>query len=156
MVEIIGWAGIIFTVVGLFVSSHTLAYYLGHKRGGGQWALANPFGQPPLKPRVDAQYLVDYDVMKNANSNLNREIVRLQLDKEGLQKEIKLLEAKVRAGDRRRAKRDETLTALYTTASTDEYLEKYEKSKALNTKAEMQDTVKKYARRKAQASDAKQ
>jgi predicted nucleic acid-binding Zn-ribbon protein len=155
MVEIVGWAGIVFTVVGLFVSSHTLAYYLGHKRGGGQWALANPFGQPPLKPRVDEQYLVDYEVMKNANSNLNREIVRLQLDKEGLQKEIKLLEGKIRMADRRRAKRDETLLGLYTATTTDDYVMYYEKGKALEATEEIKDTVKKYARQKARASHAK-
>jgi predicted nucleic acid-binding Zn-ribbon protein len=155
MVEIVGWAGIVFTVVGLFVSSHTLAYYLGHKRGGGQWALANPFGQPPLKPRVDEQYLVDYEVMKNANSNLNREIVRLQLDKEDLQKEIKLLEGKIRMADRRRAKRDETLLGLYTATTTDDYVMYYEKGKALEATEEIKDTVKKYARQKARASHAK-
>ena len=94
-------------------------------------------------------------MMKNANSNLNREIVRLQLDKEGLQKEIKLLEGKIRMADRRRAKRDETLLGLYTATTTDEYVMYYEKGKAEESKEEMQATVKKYARQKARASHAK-
>jgi len=155
MVEIVGWSGIIFTVVGLFVSSHTLAYYLGHKRGGGQWALANPFGAPPIKPRVDEQYLIDYDIMKGANSNLNREIIVLTNQNRELEKEIKTLEGKVRLADRRRAKRDETLLGLYTATTTDEYVMYYEKGKALEATEEIKDTVKKYARRKATASDAK-
>lgn len=155
MVETFGWAGIIFTVVGLFVSSHTLAYYLGHKRGGGQWLLANPFGAPPIKPRVDEQYYIDYEMMKGANSNLNREILNLTMQNRDLEKEIKTLEAKIRMADRRRAKRDETLTALYTASTPEEYVMKYEKSKALKSQDELVDNVKRYARRRATASDAK-
>ena len=155
MVEIVGWSGIIFTVVGLFVSSHTLAYYLGHKRGGGQWALANPFGQPPLKPRPDEQFLVDYEMMKGANSNLNREILSLTMQNRELEKEIKSLEGKIRMADRRRAKRDETLLGLYTATTTDDYVMYYEKGKALESQDELVDNVKRYARRKATASDAK-
>ena len=155
MVEIVGWSGIIFTVVGLFVSSHTLAYYLGHKRGGGQWALANPFGQPPIQPRPDEQFLVDYEVMKNANSNLNREIVVLTNQNRDLEKEIKSLEGKIRMADRRRAKRDETLLGLYTATTTDDYVMYYEKGKANEEKEQLVDNVKRYARRKATASDAK-
>lgn len=155
MLETFGWAGIIFTVVGLFVSSHTLAYYLGHKRGGGQWLLANPFGAPPIKPRVDEQYYIDYEMMKGANSNLNREILNLTTQNRDLLKEIKLLEGKIRAGDRRRAKRDETLTALYTASTPEEYVMKYEKSKALKSQDELVDNVKRYARQKATASHAK-
>jgi predicted nucleic acid-binding Zn-ribbon protein len=155
MVEIVGWTGIIFTVVGLFVSSHTLAYYLGHKRGGGQWLLANPFGAPPIKPRVDEQYIIDYEMMKGANSNLNREILNLTMQNKDLEKEIKTLEGKIRMADRRRAKRDETLTALYTASTPEEYVLKYEKSKALKSQDELVDNVKRYARRRATASDAK-
>jgi hypothetical protein len=155
MVEIVGWTGIIFTVVGLFVSSHTLAYYLGHKRGGGQWALANPFGQPPLKPRVDEQYLIDYEMMKGANSNLNREILRLTMGTRDLEKEIKTLEGKIRMADRRRAKRDETLLGLYTASTPEDYVTKYEEGKALKSQDELVDNVKRYARRRATASDAK-
>ncbi len=154
MVEIVGWTGIVFTVVGLFVSSHTLAYYLGHKRGGGQWALANPFGQPPLKPRVDEQYLIDYEMMKNANSNLNREILRLTMGTRDLEKEIKTLEGKIRMADRRRAKRDETLLGLYTEPTTDAYVMKYEKGKDKEAQEQLVDNVKRYARRKATASHA--
>lgn len=155
MVEIVGWSGIIFTVVGLFVSSHTLAYYLGHKRGGGQWALANPFGAPPIQPRPDGQFLADYEMMKGANSNLNREILSLTMQNRDLEKEIKSLEGKIRMADRRRAKRDETLLGLYTATTTDEYVMYYEKGKALESQDELVDNVKRYARRKATASDAK-
>jgi predicted nucleic acid-binding Zn-ribbon protein len=155
MVEIVGWAGIIFTVVGLFVSSHTLAYYLGHKRGGGQWLLANPFGAPPIKPRVDEQYIIDYEMMKGANSNLNREILNLTMQNRELEKEIKTLEAKIRAGDRRRAKRDDTLTSLYTASDSADYIVKYEESKAKEAQEQLVDNVKRYARRRATASDAK-
>jgi hypothetical protein len=155
MVEIVGWTGIIFTVVGLFVSSHTVAYYLGHKRGGGQWALANPFGATPIKPRPDEQFLIDYEMMKGANSNLNREILRLTMQNRDLEKEIKTLEGKIRMADRRRAKRDETLLGLYTATTTDEYVMYHEKGKALESQDELVDNVKRYARRKATASHAK-
>lgn len=155
MIETIEWGVLAFSLTGLFVSSCTVAFLAGFKRAMGQFRLTNPFGEKPLKPRVDAQYLVDYEVMKNANSNLNREIVRLQLDKEGLQKEIKLLEGKIRLADRRRAKRDETLLGLYTASTTDEYVIKYEKDRVEESKEQMQATVRKYARQKAQASNAK-
>ena len=155
MVEIVGWTGIIFTVVGLFVSSHTVAYYFGHRRGGGQWALANPFGATPIKPRPDEQFLIDYEMMKGANSNLNREILRLTMQNKDLEKEIKTLEGKIRMADRRRAKRDETLLGLYTEPTTDAYVMKYEKGKALESQEELVDNVKRYARRKATASHAK-
>jgi hypothetical protein len=155
MVEIVGWSGIIFTVVGLFVSSHTLAYYLGHKRGGGQWALANPFGPAPIQPRPDGQFLADYEMMKGANSNLNREIVVLTNQNRDLEKEIKSLEGKIRMADRRRAKRDETLLGLYTATTTDDYVMYYEKGKDKDAQEQLVDNVKRYARRKATASDAK-
>jgi len=154
MVEIVGWTGIIFTVVGLFVSSHTLAYYLGHKRGGGQWLLANPFGAPPIKPRVDEQYIIDYEMMKGANSNLNREIFRLKNEQEDLKKEIKTLEGKIRLADRRRAKRDDALTSLYTASNPEEYVTKYQKDKDKEAQEQLVDNVKRYARRKTTASHA--
>jgi len=155
MIEPIEWGIFAFSLTGLLVSSCTVTFIAGFKRAMGQFRLTNPFGEKPLAHRVDQQYLVDYEVMKNANSNLNREIVRLQLDKEGLQKEIKLLEGKIRMADRRRAKRDETLLGLYTATTTDEYVMYYEKGKALEATEEIKDTVKKYARQKARASHAK-
>jgi predicted nucleic acid-binding Zn-ribbon protein len=155
MIETIQWGVLAFSLTGLVVSLCTVSFLAGFKRAMGQFRLSNPFGPAPLKPRVDQQYITDYEVMKNANSNLNREIVRLQLDKEGLQKEIKLLEGKIRLADRRRAKRDETLLGLYTASTADEYVIKYEEGKAQETKEEMQATVKKYARQKATASHAK-
>jgi predicted nucleic acid-binding Zn-ribbon protein len=155
MVETFGWFGIIFTVVGLFVSSHTVAFYMGHKRGLGQFRILNPFGPSPIQPRMDQQYITDYETMKNANSNLNREILNLKMERQDLEKEIKTLEGKIRASDRRRAKRDDTLTSLYTASNPEEYITKYEEGKAQEAQEQLVDNVKRYARRKATASDAK-
>ena len=155
MIETLGWGALGLSITGFIVSSYTLAYYLGHKRAMGQFRISNPFGPAPIVPRVDQQYITDYEVMRNANTNLNLEIVKLQENKKDLLKEIKFLEGKIRAGDRRRAKKDETLLALYTASTTDEYVKKYEAGKAQETKEEMQATVKKYARQKATASHAK-
>jgi predicted nucleic acid-binding Zn-ribbon protein len=155
MVETFGWGVLTLSLTGLFVSSCTVAFIAGFKRGIGQFRLSNPFGERPLAPRVDQQYIVDYEMMKGANSNLNREIVNLTTQNRDLEKEIKILEGKIRAGDRRRAKRDETLVSLYTASTPEDYIVKYEQGKAQETKEEMVETVKKYARRKAAASDAK-
>jgi predicted nucleic acid-binding Zn-ribbon protein len=121
----------------------------------GQFRLSNPFGPAPIAPRVDQQYITDYEVMKDANGNLNREIVNLTSKNRELEKQIKLLERKIRAGDRRRAKRDDALTSLYTASNPEEYITKYQENKAVEAKEELQETMKKYARRKATASHAK-
>jgi len=155
MLETFGWGVLTLSMTGLFVSSCTVAFIAGFKRAMGQFRLTNPFGERPLAPRVDQQYLVDYEMMKGANSNLNREIVKLTMQNRELEKEIKTLEGKIRMADRRRAKRDETLLGLYTATTTDDYVMYYEKGKALEATEEIKDTIKKYARRKATASDAK-
>jgi hypothetical protein len=154
MVETFGWGVLTLSLTGLFVSSCTVAFIAGFKRGIGQFRLSNPFGERPLAPRVDQQYLVDYEMMKGANSNLNREIVNLKMQNRELEKEIKTLEGKIRMADRRRAKRDETLLGLYTATTTDDYVTEYEKGKALKSQDELVDNVKRYARRKATASHA--
>ena len=155
MLETFGWFGIIYTLVGLSVSSLTVAFYMGHKRGLGQFKIVNPFGPAPIVPRLDQQYFTDYEMMKGANSNLNREIIVLTNQNRELEKEIKLLEGKIRLADRRRAKRDETLLGLYTESTTEAYVMYHEKGKALESQDELVDNVKRYARRKATASHAK-
>jgi hypothetical protein len=155
MVETLGWGTLILALTGLFVSSNTVSYIAGFKRAMGQFRLSNPFGPAPIAPRVDQQYITDYEVMKDANGNLNREIVNLTSKNRELEKQIKFLEGKIRAGDRRRAKRDETLLGLYTASTPEEYITKYEAGKAQEVKEEIQATVKKYARQKATASHAK-
>lgn len=155
MIETFEWGVLLLALLGLFVSSNTVSYIAGFKRAMGQFRLTNPFGPAPIQPRPDEQYIIDYEMMKGANSNLNREILNLTMQNKDLEKEIKTLEGKIRMADRRRAKRDETLTALYTTSTPEEYVLKYEKSKALKSQDELVDNVKRYARRKAQASDAK-
>jgi hypothetical protein len=154
MLETFGWFGIIFTVVGFFVSSLTVAFYMGHKRGLGQFRIVNPFGPSPIVPRMDEQYIRDYEMMKGANSNLNREIFRLKNEQEDLKKEIKTLEGKIRLADRRRAKRDDALTSLYTASNPEEYVTKYQKDKDKEAQEQLVDNVKRYARRKTTASHA--
>ena len=155
MVETFGWGTFILALTGLLVSSNTVSFIAGFKRAMGQFRLTNPFGPAPIQPRPDEQYIRDYEMMKNANSNLNREILNLKMERQDLEKEIKTLEGKIRASDRRRAKRDDTLTSLYTASNPEEYITKYEESKAHEAQEQLVDNVKRYARRKATASDAK-
>ena len=155
MLETFGWGVLTLSLTGLFVSSCTVAFIAGFKRAMGQFRLTNPFGPAPIVPRVDEQYIIDYEMMKGANSNLNREILNLTMQNRELEKEIKTLEAKIRAGDRRRAKRDDTLTSLYTASDSADYIVKYEESKAKEAQEQLVDNVKRYARRRATASDAK-
>jgi predicted nucleic acid-binding Zn-ribbon protein len=155
MLEPTEWGAFFLVLMGLIVSSCTASYFAGFKRAMGQFRLTNPFGERPIAPRVDQQYLVDYEMMKGANSTLNREIIKLTMQNRELEKEVKTLEGKIRMADRRRAKRDETLLGLYTATTTDDYVTEYEKGKALEATEQIKDTIKKYARRKATASDAK-
>jgi hypothetical protein len=154
MLETFGWGTLIFALTGLFVSSCTVTYFAGFKRGLGQFRLSNPFGPAPIVPRVDQQFIFDYDMMKGANSNLNREILNLTMQNRDLEKEIKTLEGKIRMADRRRAKRDETLVSLYTASTPEDYVTKYEEGKAKEAQEQLVDNVKRYARRKATASHA--
>lgn len=155
MLETFGWGVFTLSLTGLYVSSCTVAFIAGFKRAMGQFRLTNPFGPAPIQPRPDGQFLADYEMMKGANSNLNREILNLTMQNRDLEKEIKSLEGKIRMADRRRAKRDETLLGLYTASTTDEYVMTYEKGKAKDAQEQLVDNVKRYARRKATASDAK-
>lgn len=155
MLETFGWGVLTLSLTGLFVSSCTVAFMAGFKRAMGQFRLTNPFGPAPIVPRVDEQYIIDYEMMKGANSSLNREILNLTMQNRDLEKEIKTLEGKIRMADRRRAKRDETLLGLYTASTPEDYVTQYEKGKALESKEQLVDNVKRYARRRATASDAK-
>jgi hypothetical protein len=112
MVEIFGWSGIIFTVVGLFVSSHTLAFYLGHKRGGGQFRLSNPFGPAPIEPRVDPLIMQEYRILKAGNDNLSIQLTTLEMDYKRLKNAYEVLDAKSTVATKRAARRalDKELT----------------------------------------------
>jgi predicted nucleic acid-binding Zn-ribbon protein len=155
MLETFGWGVFLLALTGLFVSSSTVAFIAGFKRARGQFLLTNPFGPAPIQPRPDEQFIRDYEMMKNANSNLNREILNLKMERQDLEKEIKTLEGKIRARDKRRAKKDETLLSLYTASTPEDYIVKYEEGKVQEAQEQLVDNVKRYARKKATASDAK-
>jgi hypothetical protein len=140
MIETIEWGVLVLSATGLLVSSNTVSYIAGFKRAMGQFRLTNPFGPAPIQPRPDQQYITDYETMKGANGILNREITNLREQNRDLEKAVKILEGKIRASDRRRAK--QTPIAEPVTVEVEKPAE------------EVQPTVKKYVRRKATASHA--
>lgn len=99
-----GWWALGFTLIGFFVTSYYLAYYLGHKRGLGQFRLSNPFGPAPIKERIDPQIVQDYKIAKAGLHNMTMQKVRLEKDyTELLEKHTALIERNKKSASAKRA-----------------------------------------------------
>lgn len=105
MIETIGWAGLIFAVTGFIVSSYTLAYYLGHRRGLGQFRLSNPFGPAPIVEKPDPQIVQDYRVAKAGYEAMQNRYVALEMEHRRLQNAYDVLNEKSTAATKRAARR---------------------------------------------------
>lgn len=105
MIETFGWWALGFTVTGLIVSSYTLVYYLGHRRGLGQFRLSNPFGPAPIVEKIDPQIVRDYRAAKAGYETVRHHYVTLEMDYKRLKNAYDVLDAKSTAATKRAARR---------------------------------------------------
>lgn len=105
MIETFGWWALGVSATGLIVSSYTLAYYLGHRRGLGQFRLSNPFGPKPIEPRVDPQIVHDYRAAKAGYETMRHHYVTLEMDYKRLKSAYDVLHEKSTAATKRAARR---------------------------------------------------
>lgn len=105
MIETFGWVGLIFSLTGLIVSSHTVAYYFGHRRGLGQFQFVNPFGPKPIKSRPDQQYVDDYKMARASYDSMKQSYIALDIEYKRLRGAYEVLEEKSSASVKRAARR---------------------------------------------------
>lgn len=105
MIETFGWWGLGFSILGLIVSSYTLAYYLGHRRGLGQFRLSNPFGPAPIVEKPDPQIVLDYRAAKAGYETVRYQYILLEKQYKQLKNAYDVLEEKSTAATKRAARR---------------------------------------------------
>lgn len=105
MIETFGWWALGFAGTGFIVSSYTVAYYLGHRRGLGQFRLSNPFGPKPIEPRLDQKYIDDYKTAKAGYESMRYQYITLEMQYRHLKNAYDVLEEKSTASAKRAARR---------------------------------------------------
>lgn len=105
MIETFGWAALYLSTLGLIVSSYTFAYYLGHRRGLGQFRIVNPFGPKPITARPDQQYIDDYKVATAGYESIRSQLTETETELKKLQSAYDILDSKSAAATKRAARR---------------------------------------------------
>jgi hypothetical protein len=78
VLDVFGWVGLGFTLVGLIVSAFTLTYFMGYKKGGGEWRGTDLFAPKPLVPRPDAEILMEVEILQRTLLGQRNENIRLR------------------------------------------------------------------------------
>ena len=105
MIETFGWTALYISIGGFILSSYTVAYYLGHKRGLGQFRLSNPFGPAPIVEKPDPLMVQEYRILKAGNESLSSQLTALKMEHMRLKNAYKVLEEKSTAATKRAARR---------------------------------------------------
>jgi hypothetical protein len=78
VLDTFGWFGLGFTLVGLIVSAFTLTYYMGYKKGGGEWRGTDLFAPKPIRLPYDAEIVTEVEILRNKLKGERNEVLRLR------------------------------------------------------------------------------
>jgi hypothetical protein len=73
-----GWAGLVFSLIGILVSALSAAYYLGYKKGGGEWRGTDLFAPRPMRLPYDAEIVTEVKILRNKLTGERNEVLRLR------------------------------------------------------------------------------
>jgi hypothetical protein len=78
VLDTFGWFGLSFALVGLIVSALTAAYFLGYKKGGGEWRGTDLFAPRPIVRAYDQDIIDEVSVLRNKLSAERKENLRMR------------------------------------------------------------------------------
>lgn len=72
-----GWGALVFCLIGLLASALSYTYYLGYKKGGGEWR-GKLFEPKPIQPSYDIDIVMEVKMLREKLRVERSEVLRLR------------------------------------------------------------------------------